>query len=386
MMNRLKLIRITTISGSLNTLLKGQLQFLNQYFDVVGIASDEECLLKQVEQREGIKTINVPMRRNISVINDIISLWQLIKIFNKEKPYIVHANTPKGSLLGMVAAKIARVPIRIYTVTGLRFETTHGVFRLILKTMERLTCFCATKIIPEGDGVKNTLIRENITQKPLCKILNGNINGVDLDFYNITAELKSKVSKIKEHDNRFTFIFVGRIVRDKGINELISAFDRLNEQLSNIKLLLVGSFEDKLDPVLPETKQKIKNNPNIIFCGYQNDIRTYLAASDVLVLPSYREGFPNVVLQGGAMALPCIVSDINGCNEIIIEGLNGLIVPSQDEKALYASMLKLATDNDLLMEMSLSARNLIASRFRQEDVWQATLSMYQKTIKQVFNK
>lgn len=369
-----KLFRLNTIDGSLG-MLRGQLEFLNREFEVVAVA-DDSGVLQEVAEREGVRTIAVPMRREISIAADCRSLVALYKLFRRERPYIVHANTPKASLLSMVAAWATRVPHRIYLVTGLRFETTHGILRFILKTMERITCLCATKVIPEGDGVKDTLRRENITRKPLQKIHNGNINGIDLEHYDRTEQVMTRAAEIRNGSEDFTFIFIGRMVRDKGINELVAAFDRLNREIPATKLLLVGKFEDELDPVLPETKQMIENNPKIEFAGYQNDVRPYFAAADVAVLPSYREGFPNVVIQAGAMGLAQIVTNINGCNEIVIEGRNGLIIPKQDEQALYEAMRKLATDRDLTSQMAASARELIASRYRQQDVWEAILRMY----------
>lgn len=369
-----KLFRLNTIDVSLG-MLRGQLRFLNQEFDVVAVADDSGALT-EIAEREGVRTIGVPMRREINLAADCRSLVALYKLFRRERPYIVHANTPKASLLSMVAAWATRVPHRIYTVTGLRFETTHGVLRFILKTMERITCLCATKVIPEGDGVKATLLREHITRKPMEKIHNGNINGIDLEHYDRTEQVMARAAEIRNGSKDFTFIFIGRMVRDKGINELVAAFNRLNREMAATRLLLVGKFEDDLDPVLPETKQMIENNSKIEFVGYQNDVRPYLAAADVAVLPSYREGFPNVVIQAGAMGLAQIVTDINGCNEIVIDGRNGLIIPKQDEQALYEAMRKLATDHNMTARMAASARELIASRYRQQDVWEATLRMY----------
>ena len=369
-----KLFRLNTIDWSLG-MLRGQLRFLNQEFEVVAVANDSG-ILKEVAEREGVRTIGVPMHREISLLNDCRSLVALYKLFRRERPHIVHSNTPKASLLSMVAAWAARVPHRIYLVTGLRFETTHGILRFILKTMERITCLCATKVIPEGDGVKATLRREHITRKPLQKIHHGNINGIDLEHYTRTPEVMQRATEIRNGSEDFTFIFIGRMVRDKGINELVAAFDRLNSELPATKLLLVGKFEDELDPVLPETKQIIENNPKIEFVGYQNDVRPFLVASDVAVLPSYREGFPNVVIQAGAMGLAQIVTDINGCNEVVIEGQNGVIIPKQNEEALYDAMRRLATDRELTARMAASARELIATRYRQEDVWAELLKMY----------
>lgn len=356
-------------------MLRGQLRFLNQEFEVVAVA-DDSGKLAEVAEREGVRTIGVPMHREISIAADCRSLVALYKLFRRERPHIVHSNTPKASLLSMVAAWAARVPHRIYLVTGLRFETTHGVLRFILKTMERITCLCATKVIPEGDGVKATLLRERITRKPLQKIHNGNINGIDLVHFDRTEEVMARARKIRNGSEDFTFIFIGRMVRDKGINELVAAFDRLNREIPATKLLLVGKFEDELDPVLPETKRTIEQNKKIEFAGYQNDIRPFLVASDVAVLPSYREGFPNVVIQAGAMGLAQIVTDINGCNEVVIEGRNGLIIPKQNEQALYEAMRRLATNRELTAKMASEAREMVASRYRQQDVWEAILEMY----------
>ena len=375
-MSRKKIIRITTISFSLDTLLKGQLSFLNNYYEVVGIASGKKELQK-VSKREDIRVINIPMCREISLWQDLRSLILLVALFIKERPYIVHANTPKASLLAMVAAWVTRVPYRIYTVTGLRFETAIGNFRKLLIAMEKITCWCATKVIPEGEGVKKALIREKITNRPLRVILNGNINGIDTQHYDRTTLVNLLASEIREKD-KFTFCFVGRLVRDKGINELVFAFVRLYEQNVGVRLILVGPFEKELDPVLPETEWQILNHTAISFVGFQQDIRPYLAASDALAFPSYREGFPNVVLQAGAMGLPSIVTDINGCNEIIEDGVNGVIVPPRDEEALYNAMKYFVEHRDTdVRAMAERARPIIVDRFEQHKVWEALLAEYQ---------
>lgn len=372
---RKKIIRLTTVSGSLIT-LKGQLGFLNKYYEVIAVSSGKKNL-DIVSKMENIRTIDINLERRISLKQDIISLISLVKLFYSEKPHIVHANTPKASLLGMVAAWITRVPHRIYTVTGLRFETTHGLFRFLLKSMERITCLAATKVIPEGDGVRNTLYKEHITRKPLQKIHNGNINGIDVDYFDRTEDVLSRASKLRKSNlNEIVFIFIGRIVRDKGINELISAFDQLSSEHNNVRLLLVGRFENELDPIEPKTKRIIEENTKICYMGFQSDVRPYLAASDILILPSYREGFPNVVLQAGAMGLPCIVSDISGCNEIIQVNYNGIIVPKQDVEALYTAMLHLVMHPDLIHSMSTVSRDLVVSRYLRSDIWKATLEMY----------
>ena len=373
-MKKQKLLRITTVSLSLDSLLKGQLSYLNKEYEVVGLASGIEKL-REVTEREGIRTIEVKMKRDVNLWADLQSLFALIKIIAKEKPYIVHANTPKGSLLAMVAAWVCRVPHRIYTVTGLRFETTKGRFRWILITMEKITCWCATKVIPEGEGVKNTLLREKITKKPLQKILNGNINGIDLDYFQRTEAVTDDAATLQSE--LFTFCFVGRMVKDKGTNELVRAFARLQNEHKHIRLLLVGPLEQHLDPLEEEVLMLINSHPAITYAGSKKDIRPYLAASDALAFPSYREGFPNVVMQAGAMGLPSIVTDINGCNEIIIEGVNGIIIPPKNEEALYKAMKYFIDNKAKVAEMAAHSRPLIASRYEQKMVWEAILKEYQ---------
>jgi len=380
-----KLIRLTTVAGSLDGMLKGQLRFLSENFEVVGVASGEE-ILRKTSEREGIRTIHISMRREISLLSDIKSLLALVRLFWRERPSIVHANTPKGSLLAMCAAWLVRVPHRIYTVTGLRFETTTGAFRFLLKTMERLTCFFATKVVPEGDGVRDTLLRERITCKPMKKILNGNINGVDLDFFKRTPEIENCAEKIREkigaNAGTFVFGFAGRIVRDKGVNELVAAFSELKREHENVRLLLLGNFEDAQNPISAGTREEIfRENSGIFALGFQTDLRPFYAAMDTLVLPSYREGFPNVVLQAGAMGVPAIVSDINGCNEIISDSVNGSIIPPRNENALLRAMDFFAKNKTTIVSaMSARSRKIIASRYEQHAVWQATLEMYKNEL------
>lgn len=382
--NDITILRLITSSVSYD-LVKGQVRFLKESgYEVIGVSGPPIDRSEKAAESEGIRTIVVPdLVRPISIGNDLKALFELIRVIRKERPDIVHANTPKGSLLGMMAAWWCRVPHRIYTVTGLRFETATGIFRWLLKTMERITCACATKVIPEGEGVKKTLIREQITKKPLQKIHNGNINGIDLEYFSRTPEIQATAQELRAQiGGDFIFVFVGRIVRDKGMIELVDAFERLNQEHPSSRLLLVGSPEPELDPLPDATSVKLETNPNIYQAGWQTDVRPWLAASDAFAFGSYREGFPNVVLQAGAMDLPSVVTDINGCNEIIIEGKNGYIVPKQDSEALYQGLKKLYEDRTKTKEMSEVAREMIATRYKQEDVWQATLEMYQSLIKE----
>ena len=278
----------------------------------------------------------------------------------------------------MIAAKLTRVPNRIYLVTGLRFQGERGAQRWLLKTMERVTCSCATRVIPEGQGVKKTLIEERITMKPLEVVHNGNINGIDTAYYSPESCPKSRDEmrcELRLEENDFAFVFIGRIVGDKGMNELAEAFGKISCN-RRCKLLLIGPFEPNLDPLKPDNEQFFRTSESVRYLGYQNDVRPYLLAADALVFPSYREGFPNVVLQAGSMGLPSIVTDINGCNEIILEGENGRIVPARDEKALEEMMDWFLTNPDKVAIMASKSRDLICSRYEQVDVWNALLEMY----------
>lgn len=374
----LKLIRTSTIPASLENLLKGQLKMLSKYYNVLAVSSPGDDM-ETIEEREGVRTIAIPMERRISLIKDFISLIRLIVLFAKERPDMVHSITPKAGLLSMLAAWITRVPVRMHTFTGLVFPTATGKMQKLLIAMDRLTCFCATHINPEGEGVKRDLVNYNITSKPLHIIANGNVNGIDLEYFDKTPEVVEKACSYKK-EGTFTFCFVGRMVRDKGINELVHSFLRLYQKDERVRLLLVGPFEKELDPVLPEVEEHILHHPGICYMGYQNDVRPFLVASDALVFPSYREGFPNVVIQAGAMGLPAIVTDINGCNEIVLPDLNGVIIPSKDEQALYESMKYFASHPVEVERMAANARPLIASRYEPRIVWNALLDEYKSII------
>jgi glycosyltransferase involved in cell wall biosynthesis len=382
-MGKPKIIRASTIPLSLNVLLKGQLQFLSKHFEVIGLASNGSEM-SEVQKREGIATLTVDMQRNISPFKDLIALFKLYFVFKKEKPLIVHSITPKAGLLSMLAAKAAGVPIRMHTFTGLVFPSRTGFIQKILIKTDQILCGAATHVYPEGQGVKNDLIRFGITSKPLKIIANGNVNGIDVSYFDTahfsTSEIEALKTKWNIQPTDFVFVFVGRLVRDKGINELIVAFKNLATKQQNVKLLLVGNYEQELDPLLPETINAIESEPQIVSVGYQNDVRPFFAIANALVFPSYREGFPNVVLQAGAMGLPSIVTDINGCNEIIENKINGLIIPSKDANAIEKAMEIYLTDVNFYNFTKSNARQKITEKFDQLIVWNALLSEYQSVI------
>ncbi|MCQ2267539.1 MAG: glycosyltransferase family 4 protein [Bacteroidaceae bacterium] len=371
-----KVLRVSTIPLSLNLLLKGQLKMLNEEYEVVAVSSPGEDL-KMVEEREGVRIVELPMERRISLFKDIRSLWAMIKLIRKEKPWMVYSLTPKAGLVTMIAGKLCGVPVRVHMFTGLVFPTATGLKRQILMFTDRLTCFCATVVNPEGEGVKRDLERYHISSKPLTIIGNGNINGLDMEFYDRTPEVLER-AKAYQKEGTTTYCFVGRIVGDKGINELVSAFKRFHAEHPATRLLLVGPFEDNLDPVSEETRNTIETLSAIEAVGWQSDVRPFLAASDVFVFPSYREGFPNVVMQAGALGLPSIVTDINGSNEIIRNGENGVIIPSKDEEALYQTLKDTLENPDKWKTIAANARESIARRYEQQMLWKEIKKFYKQ--------
>lgn len=379
----LKIIRTATIPASLNVFCKDLLQSLQteEGYEIIAISSPGENL-EEVEKREGVKTYGVQMERHISPFKDLKSLLGLIKVFRKEKPTMVHSITPKAGLLSMLAARICRVPVRLHTFTGLVFPTSSGIKRKVLVFTDRLTCACATHIVPEGEGVKNDLITNKITKKQLKVLGFGNIKGIDLEHFNSSAKYE-KPEPLKDfiEEGDFVFVFVGRLVRDKGINELIQAFKHLAEKYPNAKLLLVGPTEQNLDPLKEESMKEIENNTNILAVGNQSDVRPWLAFSDALVFPSYREGFPNVVIEAGAMGLPSIVTDINGSREIINQDKNGVIIPARDAEDLTKAMEDFITNPDKVRKMAENARPMVASRYERSFVHHCLKDYYKEILK-----
>lgn len=377
-----KLIRITTVPISLEKLLENQLRFMKEHYGVTAISSDKPNL-ERVGQLQEVLVFHVEMTRKITLWQDLKALWQLFCYFKKEKPFIVHTHTPKAGTVGMLAAKLAGVPNRLHTIAGLPLLEANGNKRKLLNFVEKITYACATKVYPNSNGLKKIIIREQFCVEEKLKVIgNGSSNGINTSYFN--PELFSVDDKLalKTHlgisPDDFVFIFVGRLVGDKGINELIQSFQKIVTETNPAKLLLVGSFESDLDPLEPATLQEITTNNKIISIGFQIDVRPYLAISSCLAFPSYREGFPNVVMQAGAMGLPSIVTNINGCNEIVIEGENGIIIPVKNSNAIYEAMNKMIVDDDFRKKLQQNARQMIVSRYEQQVVWEAILAEYKR--------
>lgn len=321
------------------------------------------------------------MRRNISILFDFICLLQFIFLFISKRPYIVHGNTPKASLLSMIAGWITRVPVRIYMCHGLRYQGAQGKVRKLLMFLEKISCICASEVICVSDGVRKTLVNDKIcNDKKAIVVGYGSASGIDLSYFSPDIKCNINIRQLLNIQNdSFVFIFIGRVVADKGINELVNAFSRLSKEHLNIDLILVGPEERDLNPISKEVSKEIILNKHIHAVGSQTDIRPYLLAADTMVFPSYREGFGMVLIEAASMNVPAISSDIIGCNEIILDGVNGKLIPPKDIDALYSEMKWFYEHKDTDVKMMKSnARKMIESRYEQKKVWNLLLAEYQR--------
>ena len=375
-----KLVRITTVPLSLEKLLEGQLTFMQQQYQVVAVSADAERL-ERYGIKNNVRTFPVEMTRKITPIMDLRALLRLYNFLKKEKPLIVHTHTPKAGIVGMLAAKLAKVPIRLHTVAGMPLMENSGVKRIILEAVEKFTYSCATKIYPNSFGLREIISDKKFASPSKVKVLGkGSSNGIDTSFFDPESFSVEDLIKIKKSNKipqkDLVFVFVGRLVGDKGINELVEAFVQVQEKHKEVSLLLVGPFEQELDPVKESILEVIRNHTKIFSVGYQEDVRPYLGVADILVFPSYREGFPNVVMQAGAMGLPSIVTDINGCNEIIEEGVNGTIIPVKDSIRLGKAMERMIIDQEWRKALKQNAREKITKKYDRRVFWNLLLEEY----------
>jgi glycosyltransferase involved in cell wall biosynthesis len=379
-MEKQKLIRITTVPLSLDKLLSGQLRFMSAHYEVIAVAAEKEYLEK-IGAKEKVRTFHLEMSRKITPLADLLAVIRLYFFLRNEKPFLVHSHTPKAGIVGMLAAKWAGVPHRLHTVAGLPLLEAKGFKRKLLDFVEKVTYACATKVYPNSIGLKDIIIQNNYSNPGKLKVIaQGSSNGIDTAFFNpdlFSDEqnqiLREKWGLTREH---FVFIFVGRLVKDKGINEMVEAFLEVHKTHDKARLLLVGDYEQDLDPLSPKTLEAIEHNMAIVAVGFQYDVRPFFAIANALVFPSYREGFPNVVMQAGAMNLPCIVSDINGCNEIILEGVNGTIIPVKNTAVIVEKMNCFVEKTAYHKLLQSNARKMIITRYDQHVVWEAILDEY----------
>ena len=389
-----KLLRITTVPLSLHKLLQEQVNYMQKKGFEVILASADGKEIKAIEEETELRVNILPFIRKIAPFQDLKALWHTYKLIKKERPDIVHTHTPKAGIVGMLVAKIVGVPIRMHTIAGLPLMEAKGFKRILMVAVEKLTSWSATKVYPNSFVLQDFIIKNGLAPKHKLKVIaNGSSNGIDTAYFDYKYYKEVIKDRLKEQlhisPNDLVFTFIGRLVGDKGINELVEAFEKLLNETPftsrrvrdglKLKLLLLGDQEESLDPLKTETTKAFKENKQIITTGWVEDVRPYLAITDVFVFPSYREGMPNVVLQAGAMGLSQIVTDINGSNEIIIEGKNGVIIPPKDTNALFEAMQQML-NLELRKKLSKNARQLIVDRFEQKVVWEALLEEYQSLL------
>jgi glycosyltransferase involved in cell wall biosynthesis len=348
----IKIVRITTVPISLKVLLTGQLDFMyNKGFEVTAISADGKEI-KEISKSGKIPHLIFPLTRKITPLTDLYCLLKLFFYFIKHKPDIVHSHTPKAGLIGMLAAKLAGVPLKIHTIAGLPMMTAKGWRKKILIATEKLTYKAADEVLPNSKSMYNYLLDENLIEASKLKIISeGSSNGFDDERFNPEKILSGKIDEVKrmiEFDTKnFYLLFVGRMVIDKGLVELIESFLYLQSSYPNLKLLLLGEYEDDLSNIPEHIKWQIKTNSNIFHLGWRSDVEIFLSIANVLIHPSHREGFPNIVLQAAAMKCPILCSKIPGNIDIISSNQVGYLFAPQDKKSLINTFENFISDIEL---------------------------------------
>jgi len=376
-----KLIRITTVPLSLKSLLPNQMKYMRENgFDVLMVSSDGKEW-PDIIKNEGCDHHIIPMMRSIAPFRDLRSLWRLYRLFKKERPDIVHSHTPKAGLLAMLAAKFAGIKIRIHTIAGLRFMTSTGMSRRLLVSMEKLTGRSAKHVWPNSYSLLK-YIQENklVNERKLQVIGKGSSNGVDLNRFSVPALLPVKLDEIKKslnYNEEFRYLLnMGRIVKDKGIDELLKAFKILAERNTNLRLIVLGSFEDDLDPISDEAKEIMKSHSSIIHIDWSNHVEYFMHLSHLMVHASYREGFPNTLLQAGAMECPIVCSEIEGSVDVVSHKETGLLFQPKNTEDLLEKVQYALDHKDEMTRYAATLRKKIEQSFSQQYLHQCLKDKY----------
>jgi glycosyltransferase involved in cell wall biosynthesis len=325
----------------------------------------------------------VPMERNISPWRDLRSLWRIIRVLRQVRPHLVNAGTPKAGMLVMLAAWLCRVPVRIYTVHGLRFETVTGPLLSMLITIERMVCACATQVLCVGPGLRGLVLKHRLCAAAKVTVpANGSANGIDLEAFHRPAWIDQGLALRRTYAipaDAPIIGFVGRLVRDKGIAELTRAWRSLREKHPTAHLLIVGDVESG-DPVSAADQAALRADTRVHITGFVSEVRPAYAAMQVLVLPTYREGLPTVLLEAGAMSLPAVASDIPGCRDVIIDGTTGTLVEVGDDQRLCQALACYLADASLRDRHAAAACLRIEQCFARSLVWCALGSIYRDAV------
>lgn len=351
-------------------------------FDVIAVSANGKEI-PEIVDFEGVEHKVFNLTRSITPFTDLLTIVKLTHYVRKERIDIIHTHTPKAGLIGLMAGYLAGVKVRLHTIAGIPWMESHGFKRLILKHVDKFIYRFASRVYSNSEKLKTFILDEKLVRAYKLKVLgNGSSNGIDTAYFDpdqVKFSKKELRCQLNIPETAFVFIFVGRVVKDKGMNELARAFTKLPK---TAHLVLVGPLEQDLDPLADETLKFFQEDSKVHLLGYQNDVRPFLKLADALVFPSYREGFPNVPLQAGAFGLPSIVTDINGCNEIVVDRQNGLVIPVKDEDALKSAMELLINDKVLVEQMKARSRQMIVNRYAQKVVWEALYTEYRRLSKE----
>ncbi len=384
-MNRIRVAHITTVDMSLRYLLLNQLRSIQQAgYEVIGISSPGPEV--PIIEAAGIRHIPVRITRNpFTPLQDMKALWQLYRIFRRERFTIVHTHTPKPGFLGQIAAKMAGVPIIVNTLHGFYFhDHMHPLLRRFYITLEKIAALCSDVILSQNREDIDTAIREGICPKEKIKYLG---NGIDIHRFN-PANFSPSVIAYKRlevglPDKVKVVGFVGRLVREKGLLELFAAARLVREQVPNVRFLVIGPVDtDKPDFVTPDMAQKYGVADIFHFLGMRQDMPELYTLMDVFVLPSHREGFPRAPMEASAMKVPCVVTDIRGCREVVEHGRNGLLVPLGNVQALADAIVEILTNQEKAYRMGEEGRRMALERFDERLVFEKVKAEYARLLQE----
>ena len=336
--------------------------------------------LDRVAREEDIETIPVPMERRITPFADAVSLVRLCRVLKRLQPDMTEFSTPKAGLLGNLAAKLCAVPVRVYLLRGLRLETLKGLKQRLLLAAERVAAACAHYVLCNSQSLRAKAVSVGIAPLEKVNLIgSGSSQGVDIERFSPGTERIRKGLGIPKQAP--VIGFVGRLTRDKGIPELIESFDEILEALPNAHLLLVGWFDESDDAVSEVLQRRIANHPRIVCTGFVADTTPYYRAMDVMVLPTWREGFPNVVLEAAATGLPVVTTISTGSRDAVIPEVTGLLIPAGYPKAIAAAVIRLMRNPDDRYRMGRAARIWVIERFVNDHVLGLTVDFYQKLLR-----
>ena len=367
--------------------LQGQLEYFQKRgFDVTLLCPERRHGEWQVTEPAGVSVIEVPMERKIAPLRDLISLWRVWRIMRALRPAVTNVGTPKAGLLGGFAAWLNRVPCRFYTLHGLRFETTNGLKRLLLICMERLACVFAHRVVCVSHSVREKAITAKLTRRERTLVFgSGSCNGLDASLFAPNPKLMERAAALRRQlripERAAVVLFVGRLTRDKGIPELVEAFMRLDKKFPNLRLMLVGCFETE-DPLPAKTRRQLERHRGIIFAGAVQDIASYYAAADIVVLPSHREGLPTVILEAQAAGRPVVGAAATGVVDLVTDGETGLLFPVGDSAALSKAIARLLTDQVLVRKLEAAGQERVRHDFQQEQIWDALRRAYLQVLQE----